>query len=262
MSDALYIAATGMQAHQASIDAIAKNTVNLETPLYKRQRVNFEELVTGGGPAAPAADLQAGITSQSAHLGAGVGVQQVLRSFEAGELKRTEGALDLAIAGAGFIEATMADGSVVYARGGALHIDEDRRLALAGGATLKPEIRLPDDLQSLSFTADGRVLAQVAQRAAPVELGKLELVQFNNPEALSMVADNLYAATAASGEPLTVLPDAIGAPTLQQGFLESSNVKIVDEMVNLMVARRAYEASVKVVQADDEMMGLVNNLRK
>lgn len=268
MYDALQIAATGMQAQQASVDAIAHNMANVATPGYKRTRIAFADLVTGS-----AAPLSTGTTgtaggdgttarAPAATQGAGVGIAAVARLFDPGELRQTDAALDIAIAGDGFLEVTLPDGGRAWTRGGTLRVDDDGQLVTQRGLPLKPGIVVPADTQKLVIGADGKVGASSAARPTPVELGQLQLVRFMNPGALAPAGDGLYRASETAGEPIGGRPgeDALG--TLRQGFLEGSNVKLVDEMVGLMVAQRAYEASVKVVQAADEMLGLVNTLRK
>jgi flagellar basal-body rod protein FlgG len=182
--------------------------------------------------------------------------------FDNGELKKTESPLDVAIRGDGFLEVTMPDGSSAYTRGGSLKVNKDGLLATQAGYPLRPAIAVPDNAQSVVIGADGRVLVRLANQTAPIEAGQLELVRFANAGALAAQGDNLYRASESSGEAIAARAGEEGAGTLAQGFLEGSNVKMVDEMVNLMLAQRAYEASVKVVQAADEMLGLVNNLRK
>ena len=264
MFDALQIAATGMQAQQVNVDAIANNLANVNTPGFKKARVAFFDLVTqGAAPGVPIAGLddRAGaLTAQ--RLGAGVSIANVGKMFDAGDMRKTESAMDVAIAGDGFFEVSMPDGSRAYARGGSLKIGKDGSLTTQGGQALKPGITVPDDTQVLTIGIDGKVTATSATRSSPAELGQLQMVRFMNPGTLSALGDNLYRATDASGESISGRggEDAMGS--VQQGFLEGSNVKMVDEMVNLMVAQRAYESSVKVVQAADEMLGMINNLRK
>ncbi len=265
MYDALQIAATGMQAQQASVDAIAHNMANVATPGYKRTRIAFADLVTGSPGAGSAASPDGALATRGAAVvaqGAGVGIAAVARLFDAGELRQTDAALDIAISGDGFLEVTMPDGSRAWTRGGTLRVDDDGQLVTQRGLPLKPGIVVPADTQKLVIGPDGKVTAASAARPTPIELGQLQLVRFMNPGALTPAGDGLYRAGDTAGEPIggRAGEDAMG--TVRQGFLEGSNVKLVDEMVSLMVAQRAYEASVKVVQAADEMLGLVNTLRK
>jgi flagellar basal-body rod protein FlgG len=256
MFDAMQIAATGMHAQQLQVDTIANNLANAATPGYKKTRVTFADLVNTTAQATEPSNTAA------FNVGAGVGVTSTGRLFDAGDMRKTDSPLDIAIAGDGFIEINMPDGSHAYTRGGTLKVNADGQLATQNGLALKPGIGIPDNAQAMSIAADGRVSVKLPNQASMVEVGQLELVRFAAPGGLEVVGDNTYRANLASGEPIAARPGEGGVGNIQQGVLEGSNVKLVEEMVNLMVAQRAYEASVKVVQASDEMLGLINNLRK
>ncbi|SHN18155.1 flagellar basal-body rod protein FlgG [Duganella sacchari] len=256
MNDAFYIGATGMQAQQMNVDTIANNLVNTNTTAFKKARLSFTDLV--GGSVAPVAGADASLLRGLQNAGAGVGVLRVSQQFDAGDLKKTEVPLDLAIQGDGFLEVSMPDGSRAYTRGGSLKVNRDGLLATANGYPLKPAIAVPETMQSIVIGNDGRVQVTLAGQSTPAEVGQLELVRFLNPAQLDRQGDNLYRATDAAGAPLA----GDGAGQLMQGFLETSNVKMVDEMTNLMLAQRAYESSLKVVQASDELLAMVNNMRK
>jgi flagellar basal-body rod protein FlgG len=261
MFDALYISATGMQAQQQNVDAVANNLANVNTPGYKKTRVSFTDLVAAG--AVPqAADAAAVGDARFVGNGVGVGVAQVLKMFDAGALSQTGSPWDVAIMGNGFLQVTLPDGSTGYSRGGALKVASDGQLATQAGLPLRPGISIPANATAVSIAADGSVSASLPNQARPVQVGQLQLARFANPAALQAQGDNIYRAGDAVGELQVGPPGQDGGGVLQQGFLEGSNVKMVDEMVNLMVAQRAYEANVKVVQASDELLGLVNNLRK
>jgi flagellar basal-body rod protein FlgG len=260
MFDALYIGATGMQAHQAQVDAIANNLANVNTAGYKKTRVNFSDLVVATvQPGAAAGDNGAFVNTT-----AGVGVQAASlgKVFTGGDLKKTDAPMDIAILGDGFLELAMADGSRAFARGGSLKVNADGLLATQAGVPFKPSLAIPDNAESVIVSSTGRVQARVPGQSTPVDVGQLELVRFGNAQGLLAQGDNVYRATDASGDAIAARPGEDGAGTLAQGFLEASNVKLVEEMVDLMVAQRAYEASVKVVQASDEMLGMVNGLRR
>jgi flagellar basal-body rod protein FlgG len=253
-----------MQAQQANVDTIANNLANATTPGFKRARVNFTDMVTREASAALATSgdgTGAGSLAGSVTLGSGVAVANVVRLFDSGEAKQTGSMYDVAIQGDGFLELAMPDGSRAFTRGGTLRVDADGLLAAPTGQPLKPRIAVPPDATSMAIQPDGRVMFYVPGRA-PSEGGTLELVRFANPGALELLGGNLYRSTEASGEPVAGPAGQAGIGQLAQGYLEASNVKLVDEMVGLMVAQRAYEASVKVIQASDEMMGLINNMRK
>jgi len=265
MFEALAIGATGMQAQQLSVETIANNLANVNTVGFKKGRVGFADLMVrdAAAAAAPTAEgARAGALAPAARLGAGVAVASLAKVFDMGELKKTDSAFDVAIEGEGFLEVQLPDGSQAFTRGGTLKVNKDGLLANAAGHPLKPAIAIPDKAEALVIGRDGRVQVRLQGQAQLVELGQLDLVRFSGAGLLNAMGDNLYRASAASGDPIALRPGEDGAGTLAQGYLESSNVKMVDEIVNLMLAQRAYEASVKVVQAADEMLGLVNNLRK
>ena len=272
MFDSLYIAATGMQAQQLNVDTIANNLTNISTAGFKKGRVSFTDMMAVEserlGPTAKAAasgvdsGRDVGPLGSVPSLGAGVGVASVGKLFDAGTVTQTGSQWDVAINGDGFLEVSMPDGSLGFTRGGTLQVNSDGMLATQSGYALKPGIAVPANATSLAIGSNGTITATVPNQAKPVTLGQLQLVRFSNPTSLLAQGGNLYRASDASGEPISGNAGQDGIGTLSQGNLEGSNVKMVDEMVNLMVAQRAYEASVKVVQASDEMLGMVNNLRK
>lgn len=262
MSDALAIAATGMQAQQVHLDTIAHNLANLKTNGFKAGRVQFVDFM-GDRPKMQMEALDAGSTaSWTSPAGLGVGVGPISKSFAMGALQQTESAFDVSIRGEGFLEVLLPDGRTAYTRGGTLKIDAHGQLSTAEGHPFKAGIHLPTDFQGLVLEDDGRVLAQVAGQSQALDLGRLDLVQFVNPQGLLPMGDGLYVASAAAGEPRVKRPGEDGVGTLAQGHLEASNVKMIDEMLNLMVAQRSYEANVKVAQAADEVLGMINGLRR
>ena len=264
MFDAFHIAATGMNAQQQNVDAVANNLANVNTTGFKKSRVSFFDLVARDADRALAVgtDVATAPLDAARTSGVGVGIASIAKLFEAGDMKKTDSAFDIAIAGDGFLEVSMPDGSRAYTRGGSFKVNADGLLATTTGHTLKPGIAVPENAQNLLVAVDGRVTVQMPNQTTPVELGRLEMVRFTNLAGLSAEGDNLYRASATSGEAIAGRAGEDGFGTLRQGYLEGSNVKMVEEMVNLMVAQRAYEASVKVVQAADEMLGMVNNMRK
>ncbi len=264
MSDALYIGATGMQAQQLNVETIANNLANVNTTGFKKGRVSFSDLMVreAARMTQPTSDSDMGVLTGSLRAGAGVGIANLSKLFDMGDLKKTDSTFDVAIQGDGFLEVTMPDGSRAYTRGGTLKVNRDGQLTTQAGYPLKPGIAIPDNAQSLLIGSDGHVQVQIAGQAARIEAGQLELVRFASPQGLLAQGDNLYRSSEASGEAITGKAGEDGMGTLAQGFLEGSNVKMVEEMVNLMLAQRAYEASAKVVQASDDMMGMVNALRK
>jgi flagellar basal-body rod protein FlgG len=260
MNDSMYIAATGMVAHQKSVDAIANNMANVNTQGYKKNRVNFEDLVyrgLAGMAGLPGTGAAPGVLS-----GSGVAIAALTKSFAQGELKKTDAMFDVAIQGDGFMEVTLADGGVEYTRGGTLTVNQDGLLATADGLSLRPAVRVGTDVRQLVVQADGTVMAQSDSQSSPVEVGRIELAHFADATGLTPAGANLYKATERSGDAIYGQPGEGPFGTLAQGYQEASNVNMVQEMVDLMVAQRAYESSVKVIQASDEMLAMGNNLRK
>ena len=257
MNDALYIAATGMQAQQTQLNVIANNVANVNTSGYKRSSVNFRDLVHSESMASTdSTEVRSGFMT-----GAGVAIGTLAKQFSAGDLKRTDGPFDVAIQGSGFIEVLLGDGSTGYSRGGTLHVNAENLLATAEGHVLKQRIQVPADAHAITIAADGHVTANDS-KSKEWSLGRIELVTFANPAAMTAMGDNVYQARPDAGDALVAVPGEAGAGRLLQGQLEASNVKLIDEMVQLMVAQRAYEMNVKVIQAADEIAGLTNNLRK
>lgn len=258
MLDSLYIAATGMSAQQLNVDTISNNLANVSTNAFKRNRINFADLMyrevaRGSRP------LGAGAGNL---YGVGVGVTATGKVFVAGDVKKTDLPLDLAIRGKGLFEVTLPDNSLAYTRGGSLQLDKEGVLTTAEGFVLNPAIRIPPDATRLTIESSGRVLATLPDERDPVEVGTITLVDFVNPTALRPLGDNLYLPTDNSGDPIPGRPGEQGLGLLAQGFLEASNVQLVDEFVNLIVAQRAYEANSKAIQASDEMLGITNSLRR
>jgi flagellar basal-body rod protein FlgG len=245
-----------MQAHQAQVDAVANNVANVNTPGFKRVRVSFQDVVTQTQNSAAR-----GMSTGSSAEGAGVSLQSLSRQFEAGELKRTDNAMDVAIQGTGFFEVVGPDGASAYIRGGTLSVGPEGYLGFGDGYQLKQRIHVPSDVRGITISADGEVLGDDG-RTKERALGRIDLVTFANPRALQALGANLYRATPQAGDPLFAPAAEGGAGRIVQGQLEQSNVKLIDEMVQMMVAQRAYEMNVKVIQAADEIAAMTNNLRK
>ena len=259
MLDSLYIAATGMNAQQMGIDTISNNLANVSTPAFKKGRVGFQDLMYRE---LARANGLAGSAANTVRSGVGVGVAGAGKLFMAGELKKTEAPLDLAIRGRGFLEVVLDDGTHAYTRAGALQVDKNGMLSTGEGYLLEPAIEVPSDASSITIETGGRVLATVPNEAEPVEIGIIQLADFVNPGGLRPQGDNVYLPSERSGDAFVGKPGEANFGTLAQGFLESSNVKLIEEFINLIVAQRAYEVSAKAIQASDEMLGIVNNLRR
>jgi len=259
MLDSLYIAATGMQAQQLNVDTISNNLANINTTAYKRARVSFEDLLYREAGRNAGAVLSG---DAPARFGAGAAVSDTSKIFLDGDLRKTDGPLDVALRGAGFFEVTLPDGSRAYSRNGALRVNRDGLLASAEGHVLAPSIQVPGDATQISIDTTGLVTARVPNETAPVEIGQIELARFANPGGLSALGANLYVATDKSGDAVTGKPGDEGFGTLTQGFLETSNVRLTEELVGLVLAQRAFEVNARAIQASDELLALVNNLRR
>lgn len=261
--DALYIAATGMQAQQMAVDTIANNLANVQTPGFKRSGVSFQELMYREIAALKPATFSGGTApAANAEYGYGVAATNFAKVFAQGDLRQTDNPLDLAIRGTGLIEVVLPDGTVGYTRGGSLKVGKDGLITTALGYALKQSLHVPQDAEQILISPQGGVYVRSARHNTPVEIGQIELVRFLNPDSLSPMGDGLYRRTDSTSEPLFGKPGEDDLGLLAQGFLEGSNVKMIDEMIALVVAQRAYESNSKVIQAADEMMSMVNGLRR
>ena len=261
MNDALYIAATGMHMQQKNVDAIANNLANVNTPGFKKGRVSFEDLVYRDMSAAASAGVN-GNPSQRLWQGSGVGLASISKSFITGDLKKTDAPLDFAIAGEGFFEVVSPDATPAYTRGGSLTVDKEGFLATLDGHVLKPAIHIGTEFKDIAVKADGSVMVRMRDQDTAVEVGRIELARFADVNGLVAMGSNMYKTSEQSGDPIYGRAGEDGMGTIAQGFIEGSNVKLIEEMVDLMVAQRAYESSVKVIQASDELLAMSNNLRK
>lgn len=265
MFDALYIGATGMQAQQLHVDTIANNLANVNTPGFKKARVSFTDLMMSEASrqtSAPADQARGNLLAPLGSTGVGVGVNALGKLFEPGAMNPTGSSWDVAIEGDGFVEVQLPDGGTAYSRGGSTKVNNEGVLVSQSGHPFKPGITIPATATSVAIAPDGTVSVTTPQQPKPTPVGQLQMVRFANPMGLIAQGDNLYRSSDASGEPMAGQAGQEGIGSMRQGFLEASNVKMVDEMVSLMVAQRAYQASVKVVQASDELLGMVNNLRR
>ena len=262
MIRALYTAASGMNAQQANIDNIANNLANVNTAGFKKSRVEFEDLVyeqakVPGSPTSTTGEAPIGL-----EFGLGTRPIATARDFQGGNLRATNGPLDIAIQGRGFLQVTLPDGQTAYTRAGNLHLSAEGLLVTNEGYSVQPQITIPANTTSVSISKDGIVSAAIQGQTAPQQVGTIELASFQNPAGLKAVGGNLFLNTTASGEPTTGTPGLDGMGLLQQGFLEDSNVSVVEEMVNMILGQRAYEANSKVVRTADEMLQQVNNLAR
>jgi flagellar basal-body rod protein FlgG len=260
MIRALYTAASGMNAQQTNIDNVAHNLANVNTTGFKKSRVEFEDLVYQEIRAAGAAASATTEAPVGLEVGLGTRAVATARNFSQGNLRATGGPLDIAIEGNGFFKISLPDGTTGYTRSGTFHLDAQGLLVSAEGYAVEPQITVPTNTTSLSISKDGIVSATVAGQVAAQSLGTLEVAIFANAAGLRPLGGNLFAPTTASGEAESGAPGGDGRGTLAQGFAEDSNVSVVEEMVNMIIGQRAYEANSRVVKAADEMLAQVNQL--
>jgi flagellar basal-body rod protein FlgG len=258
----LYSAATGMQAMALNIDVISNNLANVATTGFKKSRAEFQDLLyeTLRAPGAAAASGQQVPTGiQIGHGTRSVAVQKL---FSQGDLQHTKNQLDIAIEGDGFFQVLQPDGETAYTRAGSFKVDSEGQIVNPDGLPLEPAITIPTDAVSVSIAMDGTVSVIIPGEPEASEIGTIELSRFVNPAGLNSIGRNLFTVSAASGDALTGTAGEEGLGTLAQGFLEMSNVSVVDEMVNMISAQRAYEINSKAVQVSDELLQMANNLRR
>jgi len=260
MIRALYTAASGMNAQQANIDTVAHNLANVNTAGFKKSHMEFEDLVYQETRVPGSATSSVGEAPIGLEVGLGTRAVGTSRDFSPGNLRSTGGQLDLAIEGDGFFQITTPSGTTAYTRTGSFHRDSQGMLVTAEGFGLEPQISIPANATTVSISKDGVVSAQVAGQTGTQELGTIELATFQNAGGLRPLGGNLFEVTSASGEAQTGAPGLDGKGFVQQGFVEDSNVSVVEEMVNMILGQRAYEANSRVVKAADEMLSQVNNL--
>ena len=254
MIDALYIAASGLRSEQRQIDVISNNVANLQTPGFKRGRVNFEDVasttVTNGPEAAPTA------------IGGGSRVASIDVAFEPGELRATQHPLDLAIDGTGFFELDSGDGRMVYTRDGRFRLDAEGYLTSVNGLRLTNGVQVPADASDLRISAGGEISAVLGGESERSVLGQIELVAFAAPDALTALGNSGFSATDAAGAPTYDQPGQSGLGSVRQGYMEMANVDMIDEMSTLVMAQRAYQLNARVLQASDQILETINNLRR
>jgi len=260
MLRAFSTAATGMSAQQMIVDTIANNLANMNTAGFKRSQVDFQDLVYV--EIAPAGrEVSAGVRAPSGlDIGCGVRPVSTLRVFTQGEAENTERNLDIMIEGDGFLQITLPNGETRYTRDGSLRMNATGALVTAGGYSLSPTVTIPPDWRSISIGDDGTVTVFAGASNTPTVAGQIALARFANPSGLKAEGSNLLSETPASGTPTAGTAGDAGFGTIRQGFLERSNVQMVQELVNLITAQRAYEINSRAIRAGDEMLTTANRL--
>jgi flagellar basal-body rod protein FlgG len=262
MIRSLWTSATGMKAQALNLDVIANNLANVSTAGFKKSRAEFQDLLyetlrPAGTPSSQDTQVPTGI-----QLGHGTRPSTVLKIFSQGDLENTKNELDLAIEGDGFFQIAMPSGETAFTRDGGFKLDSEGRIVNADGFSLEPEISIPTDAVSISVGMDGTVSVLQAGETTPTEVGTIELARFVNPAGLIAIGKNLYINSEASGDAMIGTAGESGLGTIAQGFLERSNVTVVEEMVNMITAQRAYEANSKSIQTADEMLAIANNVKR
>ncbi|MFP4363291.1 MAG: flagellar basal-body rod protein FlgG [Spirochaetia bacterium] len=264
MMRSLWTAASGMTGQQFNIDTISNNLSNVNTTGFKRNRADFEDLLYQTSRVAGTPATEATLRPVGVQVGHGVRVSSTQRMYEQGGLQNTGNVSDMAIEGDGFFRVLLYDGTYGYTRDGSFNIDSEGQLVTSNGYRLMPEVTLPEDFErdSLTVSQDGRITVNVPGNDDPVEVGQVELFRFVNPAGLNSIGENLFKQTPASGEAIGGQPGFDGMGQVVHKFLEMSNVSIVKEMVNMIVAQRAYELNSKAIQTSDTMLGIANNLKR
>ena len=260
MINSLWISKTGMEAQQMQLDVISHNLANVSTTGYKRENAVFEDLMYQnlrqvGSNTSDQSQLPTGL-----HLGLGVRVVATSRTFSQGTIQQTSNNLDVAIQGNGFFQITLPDGSINYTRDGAFQIDATGRLVTAAGLPVANGITVPAGAKSIAIAADGTVTANVAGNTAPQPIGTIALATFINPAGLEPQGQNLFAESVASGQASTGVPGTNGLGVVTQGFLEASNVNVVQELITMIQTQRAYEMNSKAIQTSDQMLQKLGQL--
>ena len=258
----LDIGATGMLAQQMNVDVISNNIANMSTNGYKRQRVDFQDLIYQNIDRPGTISSDAGTVLPSGlQLGLGVKVASVYRIHEQGPLQTTENPFDLALTGDGYFQIQLPTGETAYTRSGVFQVNADGEIVNTKGYPVEPAIVVPDDAVDVDINSNGEVFAKLQGQSALTSLGQIQLASFVNPAGLEAVGDNMFIETEASGTPTTGTPGTENFGMLQQGMLEQSNVNVVEEITNLITAQRAYEMNSNVISTSDEMMSTANQLR-
>ena len=259
MFSSLWVAKTGLDAQQTRMDVISNNLANANTTGYKSARASFQDLVyqnlrQPGGQTTEQTQAPSGLM-----LGTGVRVVGNEKLFTQGNIEQTGNSLDVAVQGRGFLQVTMPDGTIAYTRDGSLHMDQNGQIVTANGYAVDPAVSIPANAQSVTIGSDGTISVSLPGQAATQQIGTVQLADFINPAGLQPNGDNLYLETASSGSPQIGQPGLNGLGTLAQGALESSNVNVVEQMVDMIETQRTYEMNSKAVSAADSMLQFLTN---
>ena len=260
MMRSLWISKTGMEGQQTQLDAISHNLANVSTFGYKRSHAVFEDLMyqnmrQAGGPTSEQTQLPVGL-----QMGLGVRPVAMARNFSQGNLQQTNNAFDIAINGSGFFQLSLPDGTTAYTRDGGFRIDPQGQLVNANGTPMSPPITVPANAETVTIGADGVVSARISGQTEQTQLGQIQIATFINPAGLDPRGQNMFVETASSGTPTANTPGLNGAGLLSQGYLETSNVNVVEELVTMIQTQRSYEINSKAIQTADQMLSRLSQL--
>jgi flagellar basal-body rod protein FlgG len=262
MIRSMYSAATGMKAQQLYMDTISHNLSNVNTTGYKRSKIEFQDLMYQTLKEAGVRNAEGEMAPCGIEVGLGVKPAATQKIFEQGSFNSTGNSMDVAISGEGFYQVAMPDGTIAYTRDGSFKTTSDGTIVNSDGYPILPQISIPDGSQQLTISPTGQVTVILPGQETSTEIGQMELARFINPAGLRALGGNLYGVSDASGEALIETPKTNGMGELQQGSIEASNVQVVDEMVNMITAQRAYEIVSKSIQVSEEMLQIANNLKR
>ncbi|UFN48667.1 flagellar basal-body rod protein FlgG [Roseomonas sp. OT10] len=258
----LWTAGTGMMAQQTNVEVISNNIANMSTTGYKRRRAEFQDLIYQNMRRVGSQSSDTGTTLPSgAQVGLGVRTAAIYRIHEQGNLNQTENKFDLAIRGNGFFQVQLPSGEVAYTRDGTFGLSAEGMLVTAEGFPVAPGITIPANATDVTINANGEVLAKVAGQEQPQNVGQIQLALFANEAGLEATGDNMLLATPSSGAAQQAAPGQPGFGNVMQGFVETSNVNVVQEITNLITAQRAYEMNSKVITTSDEMLSTLTRLK-
>lgn len=260
MIRSLWISKTGLDAQQTNMDVIANNLANVSSNGFKRSRAVFEDLLYQTVRQPGAQSSQQTALPTGLQLGTGVRPVATERIFSQGNLQQTNNNLDVAISGQGFLQVLLPDGTTGYTRDGSFHVDAQGQVVTSNGYHLVPAITIPANAQNVTIGADGTVSAKLASQTALQNVGTIQIANFINPAGLAPLGQNTFIETAASGSPQAGSPGTNGLGTLQQGYVETSNVNVVEELVSMIQTQRAYEINSKAITTSDQMLQRLSQL--
>ncbi|HAR61957.1 MAG: flagellar basal-body rod protein FlgG [Candidatus Margulisiibacteriota bacterium] len=262
MNRSLWIAATGMMAQQMNVDVIANNLSNVNTTGFKKSRVNFQDLLYqtttfGGAYSTQETQIPSGL-----QVGLGTKPMSTQKIFSQGDFRKTDNPYDIVIKGDGFFQVITPDGDTQYSRDGSFSANSEGILVTNEGMPLEPSISIPSNTTKIVVGSDGTVSVLAPGDVTPQQVGQITIARFSNPSGLESTGRNLYKASGSSGTPMVGTPGKEGLGTIDQGYLENSNVDIAEEMIRMIMAQRAYEINSKAIQTADNMMGMANNIKR